>query len=131
MIGTTLAHYRVLSLLGRGGMGDVFLAEDLALGRKVALKVLPPALAEDADRQRRFEREARAIAALNHPNIVTIYGIERAGDTTLLAMEFVDGRPLAELIPAGGMPLPALLRIAIPLTEAIGVAHRQASSTAI
>ncbi len=125
MVGTTLAHYRVLSLLGRGGMGEVFLAEDLALGRKVALKVLPPNLAGDADRQRRFDQEARAIAALNHPGIVTIYGIERFGDATILAMEFVDGQPLAHLIPEGGMRLPALLRLAIPLAEAIGFAHRQ------
>ncbi len=125
MVGTTLAHYRVISLLGRGGMGEVFLAEDLALGRKVALKVLPPNLAGDAERQRRFDQEARAIAALNHPNIVTIYGIERFSEATVLAMEFVDGQPLAHLIPEGGMRLPALLRLAIPLAEAIGFAHRQ------
>ena len=125
MVGTTLAHYRVLSLLGRGGMGEVFLAEDMALGRKVALKILPATLVADSDRQQRFEREARAIAALNHPGIVTIYGIERIGDATVLAMEFVDGQPLAQLIPDQGMPLSLLLRVAIPLAEAIGFAHRQ------
>jgi len=130
MIGTTLAHYRVLSLLGRGGMGDVFLAEDLALVARWRSKVLPPALAEDADRQRRFEREARAIAALNHPNIVTIYGIERAGETTLLR-HGVRRRPaLAQLIPAEGMPLPALPADRSPLAEAIASPTARASSTA-
>ena len=124
MVGTTIAHYRILSLLGRGGMGEVFLAEDETLGRKVVLKALPPSFVADEDRRRRFEREARAVAALNHPGIVTIYGVERAGDTLLLAMEFVDGQTLSRLIPPTGLPVDALIRIALALSEAVGVAHQ-------
>jgi serine/threonine protein kinase len=124
MVGTTVAHYRILSLLGRGGMGDVFLAEDETLGRRVVLKALPPAFVADEDRRRRFEREARAVAALNHPGIVTIYGVERAGDTLLLAMEFVDGQTLSQLIPPTGLPVDELIRIALALSDAVGAAHR-------
>lgn len=83
MIGTTLKHYRVLHALGSGGMGQVYAAEDLTLGRRVALKVLPPEFADDADRRQRFEREAKAVAALDHPNIVTIYSVEEAGGVHL------------------------------------------------
>ena len=78
MIGKTLAHYKILEKIGSGGMGDVYLAEDTKLDRKVALKVLPPELAESEERRARFTREAKAIAALNHPNIVTVYSVEEA-----------------------------------------------------
>jgi serine/threonine protein kinase len=83
VIGTTLKQYRVLHALGSGGMGQVYAAEDLTLGRRVALKVLPPEFADDPDRRQRFEREAKAVAALNHPNIVTIYSVEEAGGVHL------------------------------------------------
>jgi Tol biopolymer transport system component len=104
-------------------MGEVYLAEDLTLGRQVALKVLPPGLA--ATGRERFEREARAVAALNHPNIVTLHSIDQSGDTPFLTMEFVDGTVLNELIPASGMPLDRLLKIAIPLADAVGAAHQR------
>jgi serine/threonine protein kinase len=104
-------------------MGEVYLAEDLTLGRQVALKVLPPGVA--ATGRERFEREARAVAALNHPNIVTLHSIDQSGETPFLTMEFVDGKVLNELIPEGGMPLDRLLRIAIPLADAVGAAHQR------
>jgi hypothetical protein len=104
-------------------MGEVYLAEDLTLGRQVALKILPPGVA--ATGRERFEREARAVAALNHPNIVTLHSIDQSGETPFLTMEFVDGKALNELIPAGGMPLDRLLKIAIPLADAVGAAHQR------
>ena len=79
MVGKTLNHYRIVGELGRGGMGEVYLAEDTRLGRKVALKTLPPQTASDPERRARFEREARTVAALNHPNIVTIHSVEECG----------------------------------------------------
>jgi hypothetical protein len=100
MIGTTLGHFRILEALGAGGMGEVFIAHDTKLDRKVALKVLHASVAGDPDRRERFAREARAIAALNHPNIVTVYSVEDAGDTYFLTMELIEGRTLADLIPA-------------------------------
>ncbi len=113
-----------MRLLGRGGMGEVYLAEDTTLGRQVALKILPSELAA-SDRRERFEREARAVAALNHPNIVTLHSIDQSGDTPFLTMEFVDGKPLGELIPPTGLALDRLLKIAIPLTDAVGAAHQR------
>jgi serine/threonine protein kinase len=82
MIGRTLGHFRVVSVIGRGGMGEVFEAEDSRLGRVVAIKILPAGVAADPDRRARFEREARAVAALNHPNIVTIHAVEEADGST-------------------------------------------------
>ena len=120
----TLGHYRIVRLLGRGGMGEVYLAEDMTLGRQVALKILPPVLGVAGHRDR-FDREARAVAALNHPNIVTLHSIDQSGDTPFLTMEFVDGKPLGELIPPDGLPLDRLLKIAIPLADAVGAAHQR------
>ncbi|HSG01613.1 MAG TPA: protein kinase, partial [Vicinamibacterales bacterium] len=125
MIGKTLGHYRIESLLGKGGMGEVYLAEDTKLGRQVALKILSSELAGDADRRQRFEREARAAAALNHPNIVTIHSVEEADGVPFLTLELVDGETLSSLIPPGGMSLEKLLTIAIPLADAIGAAHQR------
>lgn len=76
MIGSTISHYRILELIGKGGMGEVYLAEDLELGRRIALKILPPELVTQPDRLERFRREAKTLAALNHPNIVTIHSVE-------------------------------------------------------
>ena len=123
MIGRTLGHYRILERLGSGGMGVVWLAEDLHLKRRVALKMLREDLATSPDKMTRFEREAKAIAALNHPNIVTIHSIEEVDGVRFLAMEYVEGRTLDELIPAGGFPLAEFLRIAVPIADALAAAH--------
>jgi serine/threonine protein kinase/TolB-like protein len=129
LIGRTISQYRIQERLGSGGMGEVYLAHDLRLGRKVALKVL---LAEQACRAtflERFRREARAAAALQHPNIVTIYSVEEAEGIPFLTMELVEGSTLADLIPSDGMPpmppmpLDRMLRIAIQLADALSAAH--------
>ena len=123
MIGRTLNHYRILEPLGSGGMGQVWLAQDEKLHRKVALKILPPSVGDNPERRSRFEREARAVAALNHPNIVTIYSVEEAGGIHFITMELVAGKTLSASIPPSGMDLGSLLTAAIPLTEAVGAAH--------
>ena len=105
MIGTEVGHYRILSSLGTGGMGEVYVAQDERLDRKVALKILPPLMAGDREARKRFEREARSVAALNHPNIVTIYSVEQADGRHFLTMELVEGQSLRGLIPAGGFAL--------------------------
>src|SRR6202163_2217287 len=105
MIGTKLAHYTITAHLGSGGMGDVYQATDSKLGRSVAIKLLPEAFLHDADRAARFEREARVLASLNHPNIAAIYGIEQSGDRKFLVMELVPGETLAERIKRGAIPL--------------------------
>jgi hypothetical protein len=125
VIGQTISHYRIVRALGAGGMGEVYLAEDTKLGRQVALKVLSRDSANDPDRRARFEREARAVAALNHPGIVTIHSVEEDQGVLFLTMELVDGRTLSECIPQGGMTLHQLLKIGIPLTDAIGTAHHR------
>jgi Tol biopolymer transport system component/predicted Ser/Thr protein kinase len=125
MIGRTLGHHRIIGEIGKGGMGVVYLAEDTRLGRKVALKVLPPDMASDPARQARFEREARAVAALNHPNIVTIHSVEQAEGVHFLTMELVDGRRLTEMMPREGVPLPRLLEWSAGIADALGAAHRQ------
>ncbi len=121
--GTTLGHYEIGALIGSGGMGQVYRARDLKLQRDVALKLLPPNTAANAEHRQRFEREARAVAALNHPHIVTIHSVEDVDGRMFLTMELVDGRPLSQLIPRGGLPLDRLLRIAVPLADAVGAAH--------
>ncbi len=125
MIGETLGHYTVLEKLGSGGMGEVYLAEDTRLRRRVALKVLPASMAADPERLERFTREAMAVGALDHPNIVTIYSIEHAGGLQVLAMELVEGGTLAETIPPGGLSEEDFFRLAIPLAEAISAAHER------
>src|SRR5688572_4885663 len=123
MIGTTLGHYKILRLLGTGGMGEVYAAEDLTLGRTVAVKVLPPAVAAAAADLDRFEREAKAVAALNHSGIVTLYSFERAGDVRFITMELVEGEPLSQRIPPGGLPFEKLLRLGVEIADAISAAH--------
>jgi serine/threonine protein kinase/Tol biopolymer transport system component len=125
VIADTLLHYRILRPLASGGMGDVYVAEDTKLHRQVALKVLPTALAQDAERRQRFEREARAVATLNHPNIVTIHSIEQDAGVSFLTMELVEGRTLSALTPGGGLPVDDLLRVAIPLVDAVAAAHER------
>jgi len=123
MIGETVAHYRVLDKLGGGGMGEVYLAEDTRLHRRVALKVLPPLMASDPEHLERFAREAKALAGLNHPNIVTVYSVEEAGDKRLLVMELIEGRTLSALIPEGGLSEERFFELAIPLSDALSAAH--------
>ncbi len=106
-------------------MGEVYSAEDTRLRRKVALKVLPAAMAAEPERRRRFEREAQAIAALNHPGIVTIHSVEHEGGVSFLTMELVEGKTLADIVPEGGMPLGQFLKIAVPLADAVHAAHEK------
>jgi len=123
--GATLGAYRIISSVGSGGMGDVYRAHDTRLGRDVALKILPDTLAASADHCARFEREARAVAALNHPHIVTIYSTEHESDVRFLTMELVDGQTLDRLIPAGGLPLAQFFDIAVALADALQAAHQK------
>ena len=106
--GQTLLHYRIVDKLGEGGMGAVYRAEDTRLGREIAIKVMPAELAADAERRRRFEQEARAVAALKHPNIVTVHSVEEHEGVSFITMELIEGRPLSELIPKGGLDLARL-----------------------
>ncbi len=123
IIGKTVGHYRVLSPLGAGGMGEVYLAEDKKLGRKIALKLLPPQFAADTERKKRFEQEARAVSALNHPNILTIYGIEQAENINFIATEFIDGETLRERISEKPLTWQETVEIAIQITSALESAH--------
>jgi eukaryotic-like serine/threonine-protein kinase len=123
--GETLGPYRILEKLGAGGMGEVYRAHDPRLGRDVALKVLSSALAIDLTRLERFTREARAIAALNHPHIVTIYSTEETDGVRFLTMELVEGQTLDALIPSAGLPIPRFLEIAVPLADALTAAHQK------
>ncbi len=125
MIGETLAHYKILEKIGEGGMGEVYVAEDTKLKRQVALKLLPQNLAEDKERLQRFQREAEAIAALNHPNIVTIFSVEEDKGHHFLTMELVKGADLGDQIPAQGMSLEQIFDVAIPAAEALAAAHEQ------
>jgi Tol biopolymer transport system component len=124
MIGTTLGHYRIVRSLGRGGMGEVFAAEDTKLNRVVALKILPPSGA-DSEQLKRFQREAQAVAALNHPNVVTIYSVEESGGVPFLTMELVDGQPLDARLPRGGLDAARVVELAVPLADAVGAAHER------
>src|SRR3972149_379852 len=105
MIGSKLAHYDITAHLGSGGFGDVYQATDTKLGRSVAIKLLPEAFARDAERVARFQREARVLASLNHPNIAAIYGFEESGGRSFLVMEFVPGETLAGRIKRGPIPV--------------------------
>src|SRR5262247_3885871 len=124
-VGAHLGPYEILAALGAGGMGEVYRARDSRLGREVALKVLPASVASDPERLARFEREARTVAALNHPNIVTLYSVEEDAGTRFLTMELVDGLSLAASIKPGGLPLTQVLELAIPLADALAAAHEK------
>ena len=120
-----LSHYRLLEKIGEGGMGVVYVAWDTTLKRKVALKVLPVALATDPVRLERLQREAEAVAALNHPGIVTIHSVEESAGTRFLTMELVDGESLDQVAAAGPLPVPRVLEIGIALADALSAAHER------
>ncbi|MHC5108907.1 MAG: protein kinase domain-containing protein [Planctomycetota bacterium] len=121
--GTKLGPYEVLAPIGAGGMGEVYRARDTKLRREVAIKVLPADVASSPERLQRFEREATTVASLNHPNIVTIFGIEESNDHRYIAMELVEGESLDRKIAQGGMPLARIFDIAIPVADALAAAH--------
>ena len=123
LIGKTLGHYRILEKIGQGGMGEVFLAEDTSLHRKVALKFLPPALQQDPIAHKRFIREARSAAALDHPYICHINEVGESDGQDFIVMEYVDGQSLKDKLVQGPLPLEDMLQITIEVTEALEAAH--------
>jgi eukaryotic-like serine/threonine-protein kinase len=118
-----LGHYRIIAPLGAGGMGEVYLAQDLKLGRKLALKLLPAAFTAAPDRVRRFEQEARAASALNHPNIITIYEVGEVAGTHYIATEFVDGQTLRQQMAGERASLLNALEIVLQVASALTAAH--------
>ena len=123
--GARLGPYEIVAPLGAGGMGEVYRARDPRLKRDIALKVLSGSTAADLERRARFEIEAQSIAALSHPNIITIYSVEEADDVLFLTMEYVEGKPLSDLIVKGGLPLTQIFNLAIPLADAVSAAHQR------
>jgi len=125
MIGTTLSHFKITAKLGEGGMGEVYRAEDTRLGREVAIKVLPEAVATDSERLARFEREAKVLASLNHPNIAAIYEVGAQDTVHFLVMEQVEGSTLADRLRAGPIGLDETLKVALQLAAALEAAHQR------
>jgi len=124
MIGKTLGHYHVVDKLGAGGMGEVYRARDTRLGRDVAIKVLPAAFTDDPDRLARFEREAHLLAALNHPNIAAIYGLEESEGQRFLVLEYVPGETLGRLGPADAVAVARQIIDALEEAHERGIVHR-------
>jgi serine/threonine-protein kinase len=117
---STVSHYRIVSKIGAGGMGDVYLAQDTKLDRRVALKILPNEFASDAERMRRFVLEAKSASALNHPNIITIYEIGETEETNFIATEYIEGKTLNN---CGSLSLVAALEVATQIASALQAAH--------
>src|SRR5512136_3010404 len=124
-IGQNLSHYSITGKIGKGGMGAVYRAKDQRLGRDVAIKVLPEEFARDADRVARFQREAKLLASLNHPNIAAIHGLEESEGTNFLVLELVEGETLADHIKKGPIPVEESLKLALQIAEALEAAHEK------
>ena len=125
MVGKTLGHYEIVEPLGAGGMGEVYRARDPNLARDVALKLLPEEVAGDEERLARLEREARLLAALNHPNVAIIHGLERQEDTRYLVLELVEGETLEQWIDAGPIETEDVLKIAAQIAQGLEAAHAE------
>jgi Tol biopolymer transport system component/tRNA A-37 threonylcarbamoyl transferase component Bud32 len=123
MIGQTIGHYKITGEIGRGGMGIIYSAEDLTLGREVAIKFLSPEMGTDHETLERFRREARAASALNHPNICTIYGLEQDGERNFIVMELMEGKPLARKLVEGALKLGDVLELGTQIADALDAAH--------
>ena len=124
-IGRTISHFRIVEKIGVGGMGEVYQAKDTKLGRDVAIKVLPEEFAREADRVARFQREAKLLASLNHPNIAAIYGLEEVDGTNFLVMELVEGETLDAQIKSGPIKVEEALKLALQIAEALEAAHEK------
>ena len=123
MVGRTISHYQIIEKLGEGGMGVVYKARDTHLDRFVAIKVLPPEKVADAERKRRFVQEAKSASALNHPNIITIHDIASDNGLDFIAMEYVPGKALNQVITRKGLPLAEALKYAVQIADALATAH--------
>jgi serine/threonine protein kinase len=124
MIGKTISHYKILQKLGEGGMGEVYLAQDKKLNRRVALKFLPTQLASHEELKTRFKREAQAAATLNHPNIITVYEVSEFEERPFIAMEYVEGESLKDVIARKGLSIGEVLDLALQISDGLAVAHQ-------
>ena len=125
VLGSTIAHYKVTAKLGQGGMGEVYRATDTKLDREVAIKVLPESFTQDRERLARFDREAKTLASVNHPNIASIYGLENSGGKMALVLELIEGETLAERLRAGAMPVEETLEVCRQIAGALEAAHEK------
>src|SRR5579863_270508 len=123
MVGKKLLHYQLIEKIGAGGMGEIYKGQDTRLNRLVAVKILSPGLSTDPERKRRFFQEAQAASALNHPNIITLYDIVSEGDMQCIVMEYISGKTLRDLTPAGGLAPAQALQYAAQIAEALSAAH--------
>jgi len=123
MVGKKILHYQLIDKIGAGGMGEIYKGQDSRLNRLVAVKILSPGVATDPERKRRFFQEAQAASALNHPNIITLYDIVSEGDVQCLVMEYISGKTLRDLTPAGGLDPAQALQYAAQIASALTAAH--------
>ena len=125
MVGKTLSHYKIIEKIGQGGMGEVYRAEDTNLDREVAIKVLPEQFTKDPQRLARFEREAKLLASLNHPNIAAIYGFEHSDEIHFLVLELVPGETLQDRVAKGPLPVEEALEVCRQIAEGVEAAHEK------